>query len=284
MHYVNITLTNPFKDSESGAIYTANVTNDAGFNTSSTQVNLLCKNKGRMTIVKHHQVICVCVCVCVCVVCVCVCVHAMCTGPSIPDPPTSSSSITLQLGSVGNITCPTNVDTKYTINVCYTNASTNVTNCSSCLEQSSGPCTPALPAKPHWSISSTVGYTQKGCTQRSVTIIIDGVRNDDSGTINYYYLAVTPELYQTYSVSVDNTTVLPFARVLEVGGGALVMLVLIVVGVTALLCVRRSYNKGENAGFKVIPFEMLVCFFEVPTAAKGQIQSGKYCLALRTPQ
>ncbi|KAL5457093.1 hypothetical protein EMCRGX_G034332 [Ephydatia muelleri] len=215
VHYVNITLHNPYTFSEQNAVYTANVTNEAGFNTSSTQVNLLC-NDG-------------------------------------PDPPSSTTAVTLKMGGVGNLTYL--AETKYQINVCYTSTLSNHTNCSVCLSWSEGPCSP-MPGKPHWSISSTTYTTLQDCKQRSVSVIMDGVRADDEGTVNYYWVAaVTPELYQSYLVIVDATGTGLWVEI--VVGVSAAGFLLIVAGIVVSLCARRR-DKGQLLQ---------------PEPSEGQIQS-----------
>ena len=229
----------------------------------------------RVRMISHaHVYVCACVCIYV-YMCVCMfmCVYMYCLAGSSPSPPSGITAVSLTLGSVGNLTCLANVDTKYQINVCYTSAS-NRTNCSACPSQSEGPC-PAMPGKPRWSVSSAVSTTVQGCKQRSVSVIMDSVGEDDAGTVSYYWVAVTPKLYQSYLVTVDRAgTGLWLKMVMGVSAATLL---LIVVGIVVSLCMRRR-GKGRCALFRVIVFDKLVCFSQVQLVSEsgeGQIQSGE---------
>ena len=76
-------------------------------------------------------------------------------------------------------------------------------------------------------------------------MIMDGVRADDEGTVNYYWVAaVTPELYQSYLVIVDATGTGLWVEI--VVGVSAAGFLLIVAGIVVSLCARRR-GKGTDS-------------------------------------
>lgn len=186
---------NPFQPDDEGT-YVANVTNEFGYNTSSTAIAIRCEygggRRGKREILWYYVIRANSSCA----------FHVVYTGNAVvPTKPShvDPQQVNLTQGAVENITCSAEMATSTNLITCY-QGQDNTSYCSTCLAYTTGSCSPII-AKPHWTIVSDVSYPLGSCKpQREVRITISGAKADDVGTINCYWLATSAEgriLYAT---------------------------------------------------------------------------------------
>ncbi|KAL5457091.1 hypothetical protein EMCRGX_G034330 [Ephydatia muelleri] len=161
---------NPFQPDDEG-IYIANVTNEFGYNTSSTSIAIRCNAVPPRT-------------------------------PARVDP----QQVSLTRGAAGNITCSAEMDSTTSLIACYKGSQGDTEYCSTCQAYTTGSCS-LIKTKPEWRIQSAVSYPYGQCKpQREVRITVSRVETDDAGTVSCYWLASAAEgrvLYATQVIVVD---------------------------------------------------------------------------------